>query len=1297
MLNVICPSMIRTLLITYFGILTAGMHAQPELPDLPTLLNQYKNEFGLSPEDLAEYAISNAYTTEHLHVTHVYLEQRYRDIPVYNGILNLNLHGDKLVSYGNRWIENLHTKAPIPLPDITAQSAVERSAVLLGHTFPETVEISKEQNKNGQFTKVVFAPGNLSQAEIPAELMWVQGDQKEVLLCWKVEIAEIDNENIWDLFIDAHSGAFVRKDNLTSHCSFDRMMTRSPEKNYSKALSPSPESFMPVTMDSSYNVFAMPTESPNHGPRTLVNRPWTMAGSGNHAITLGWHNNGTTNYTTTRGNNVYAYEDINSDDNPGYSPDTFNLRFDYPFTPDIDPTVNLASCITNLFYWNNLMHDVMYQYGFDEVSGNFQNNNLGRGGAGGDYVKAEAQDGSGTNNANFSTPSDGSSGRMQMYVWSPISESSPLTINSPASIAGSMWAVESAFSTNNLLQNVGPKTGNLLLVNDTGGSTHLACGTLSNGGSLPGKIAVIDRGTCNFVTKVKTVQNLGAIAAIVIDNVSEAPFAMGGSDNTIVIPAVMISLEDGNALKATMTGSTVNATLDSVPLITPDGDFDSGVICHEYGHGVSNRLTGGPANVNCLNNQEQMGEGWSDYFGLMMTADWPNASADEPRGIGTYVIGEPANGVGIRTYPYTRDTTVNPFTYADVATSSSVHFIGSIWCTMLWDMTWNIIDMAGVDPDMYHGTGGNNIALQLVIDALKLQPCSPGFVDGRDAILLADQMDYNGLYDCAIWDAFARRGLGLYASQGSSNSYTDGIPDFTKPNGVFIRSTPDITNAGEGQEITFNLKTTCGCQGHSDLEVKDVLSNDLTYIPGSGGTLNGNTVSFSTDTLAPLDSIEFSYHAFVHPCSATPISTLNSENVEGTSPYISIKLSGSGNKLWSKVTSLAVSPTHSWNAPDYSSPADFVLKLINPVTTASGPVEIGFYHRYNTEATWDGGVVEYSVNGGTSWLDAGAYFTEHGYPSAISPISGTGIAGQPAFTGNSDTQFGGSGFIHSTIRLMLDGPHSLLIRFRMACDANTGAPTGINGWFIDDITIKQLSGLSNQTRVSANGNVLDSLNYSVETSIFSGNKIYVDANANGSKSGTSWDNAMNYLPMAIGNAGCRSADSILVAEGTYLPSLNNTRSESFNIPDNTFIYGGFPSGGGTFAQRNPVTHVSLLSGDIGVLNNTGDNSYHIVKIDSARQNTILDGLTLGYGNANGIGDNGKGAAVFCLGNLTMQNVTINHCTALSDGELIRIRSAAANLKLKDCTLYGPNDGKVKILNTNAGQVTLQGNTVMHEE
>ena len=73
--------------------------------------------------------------------------------------------------------------------------------------------------------------------------------------------------------------------------------------------------------------------------------------------------------------------------------------------------------VTDLFYWTNLFHDVLYRHGFDEAAGNFQVNNYGHGGLGGDPVRAEAQDGSGTNGGNMFTPPDGASPRMQAFVW----------------------------------------------------------------------------------------------------------------------------------------------------------------------------------------------------------------------------------------------------------------------------------------------------------------------------------------------------------------------------------------------------------------------------------------------------------------------------------------------------------------------------------------------------------------------------------------------------------------------------------------------------------------------------------------------------------------------------------------------------------------------------------------------------------------------------------------------------------------------------------------------------------------
>ncbi|MBK9017885.1 MAG: M36 family metallopeptidase [Saprospiraceae bacterium] len=92
------------------------------------------------------------------------------------------------------------------------------------------------------------------------------------------------------------------------------------------------------------------------------------------------------------------------------------MIFIFPIDLTQAPSTYRPAAVTNLFYWNNHIHDFAHAYGFDEANGNFQVNNYGNGGAGNDDVRAEAQDGSGTNNANFSTPPDGQRPRMQMYI-----------------------------------------------------------------------------------------------------------------------------------------------------------------------------------------------------------------------------------------------------------------------------------------------------------------------------------------------------------------------------------------------------------------------------------------------------------------------------------------------------------------------------------------------------------------------------------------------------------------------------------------------------------------------------------------------------------------------------------------------------------------------------------------------------------------------------------------------------------------------------------------------------------------
>jgi Zn-dependent metalloprotease len=160
------------------------------------------------------------------------------------------------------------------------------------------------------------------------------------------------------------------------------------------------------------------TEAPDKGARVLV----SFVGDTVINTSFGWM--GTA--TVTTGNNVEAYLDTNADNLPdnnngsglstGHA-SSATQDFTFPFSTAVDPRTQQAAVVTNLFYFNNIMHDFSYNLGFTETSRNFQTNNYGRGGLGNDSVRAEAQDGSGTNNANFATPPDGQRPRMQQYLF----------------------------------------------------------------------------------------------------------------------------------------------------------------------------------------------------------------------------------------------------------------------------------------------------------------------------------------------------------------------------------------------------------------------------------------------------------------------------------------------------------------------------------------------------------------------------------------------------------------------------------------------------------------------------------------------------------------------------------------------------------------------------------------------------------------------------------------------------------------------------------------------------------------
>ncbi|HET6978751.1 MAG TPA: M36 family metallopeptidase [Pyrinomonadaceae bacterium] len=248
------------------------------------------------------------------------------------------------------------------------------------NVFPSFVALYSRQSTTEQSR---FAnPLDVNLEEILSEQI-VMRVGAESRLAWHVT-AEVGPEEWYEILLDAYTGELLLRHNL-------------------------------YLFEAQGTVY---TEAPDKGARQLV----SFVGDTTINTTAGWM--GTS--TTTTGNNVEAYLDTDANNAPDNNNGTglsvghataANQDFTFPFSTTVDPRTQQAAVVTNLFYYNNIMHDFSYNLGFTETARNFQVNNFGRGGTGNDSVRAEAQDGSGTNNANFATPPDGSRPRMQQYLF----------------------------------------------------------------------------------------------------------------------------------------------------------------------------------------------------------------------------------------------------------------------------------------------------------------------------------------------------------------------------------------------------------------------------------------------------------------------------------------------------------------------------------------------------------------------------------------------------------------------------------------------------------------------------------------------------------------------------------------------------------------------------------------------------------------------------------------------------------------------------------------------------------------
>ena len=635
----------KVILIVLLFIFKNGI-AQIEKQKIQSVLNKNATTKNLSLQDVSDWNIVGETSSTSTKITNYTIVQQYKGIEIFDTQSSIWIKDNEVINYELRFKPNVaaltNSNQPIINLIVALQKAYQNVAISSNPNF--SVIETKENNS-------IYLNDGIQEDNIIAKKVYFELNSSNLKLGWSFLFYAPNEHHYWNIVVDSQNSEILYKKDLTLSCSFDDKNSKEPlESNYSfeNIIFSTKKNLVATATPGTYRVIPFNYISPKHHAFDLITTTGDPIASPN-----GWHNGNTltgTNptyiYTYSRGNNVYAQEDADGNNGAGTKPDGgATLTFDYAYGgTSAQPLTYVNAAITNLFYMNNIMHDVWYHYGFNEANGNFQLNNLGRGGVNtitGDAVFADAQDGylnatPTLNNANFSTAQDGSRPRMQMYLW-----------------------------------------------------------------------------------------NSGA---------------------------------NGTYLYA-------------------DSDFDNGVIGHEYGHGISNRLIGGGIST-CMNNEEQMGEGWSDWFGLMMQLKTGDSGVAK-RPIGTYVSNQANTGPGIRSKPYSTNLAYNNLKLSN-SNQTEPHNRGEVWAATLWDLTWAYIGKYGFDPDIYYGTGGNNKVMQLVIDALKLQTCNTSsFISSRDNIIAADQATTGGQDYCLITEVFRRRGMGLNASSGLATSATDQVADYT--------------------------------------------------------------------------------------------------------------------------------------------------------------------------------------------------------------------------------------------------------------------------------------------------------------------------------------------------------------------------------------------------------------------------------------------------------------------------------------------------------------------------------------
>ncbi len=365
---------------------------------LRSFLSNHAAAFGLNEEQVNNFPLVANYENPSGTMAWVEFEQRINDIPVFRGYVRGGFTAKgELARTTGQLAAGLDAVSLSTRPAVNAADAVSRAAVHVGWDVPASALAEKEVEAGGR--RVTFS-GDAMSGDATAWQVYFPFATGVARLAWATQIW--GDPDAFLIVLDAEDGTVLFRKNLTDHQALAVTFSIYNDD------SPAPASPSIATPDNHLQAASITRTTHvligNEAPYTFNNLGWIPDGG-----------------NTTAGNNVIAGVDLGPPDGVDAPVTGSSFRgFNFVYDPAVDSPASAnyrRGEVTNMFYWTNRFHDFTYQLGFTEAARNFQQDNFGRGGLGMDRVSAETQDYSSTENADFTTGVDGSTGRMQMYLW----------------------------------------------------------------------------------------------------------------------------------------------------------------------------------------------------------------------------------------------------------------------------------------------------------------------------------------------------------------------------------------------------------------------------------------------------------------------------------------------------------------------------------------------------------------------------------------------------------------------------------------------------------------------------------------------------------------------------------------------------------------------------------------------------------------------------------------------------------------------------------------------------------------